>query len=125
MIRLDLPLPPSLNQLTRAGVNAKSGRVYKPGAKLRDEYKGWVRLAAIGAGVAGVGLTGSLLLSVTWYYGKGRIPDIDAGLKVLFDALADAIGFNDRQIVELHVYRDSHRIGRPHCEVEMKELEYE
>lgn len=123
MIRLDLPLPPSLNQLTRAGVNAKSGRVYKPGAKLRDEYKGWVRLAAIGAGVAGIGLGGHLSLTVRWHLGKGQRLDWDNGLKILGDSLADAIGFNDRQICEGHVYRMAEQADRPHCEVELKELE--
>lgn len=125
MIRLSLPLPPSQNQLIRAGINAKSGRVYKPGAKLRDDYREWVRLAAIAAGVAGKGMTGAICVRVMWYYGKRRILDIDNGAKVLLDSLAAAIGFNDRQIVGLTLWRCSEGSEKPRAEVELRELEYE
>ncbi|MDO8671129.1 MAG: RusA family crossover junction endodeoxyribonuclease [Dehalococcoidia bacterium] len=121
MIKLSLPLPPSVNQTNRAAVNRKSGTVYKPGQRLKDEFIEWTRLAAIAAGVYHIGLTGRLALTIRWY---GSKLDIDNGVKTLADSLALAIGFNDAQIKQMHLYHEDDA-DRPHCEIELAELGYE
>lgn len=119
MIRLSLPLPPSTNQTSRAGINRKSGTVYKPGQRLKDEFIEWTRLAAIGAGVYHVGMEGRLALTIRWY---GSRLDWDNGAKTLSDSLALAIGFNDRQIRQAHIYHED-GASRPHCEIELESEE--
>lgn len=126
MITLSLPIPPSINVTSRAGVNRKTGMVYKPGAKLKNQYKEDVLWAARAAGVAGKGLEGAIVLKVCWFFpGKRGALDWDGGIKTLQDALAEAIGFNDSRIVECHSYKTIEKGTKPRVEITLSEMEYE
>ena len=122
-ISLNLPLPPSINRTSRSGVNRVTGKVYKPGAKLKREYQNWCAIAAMAKGVYHVGMTGRLGIRIEWFFPNERVLDWDAGCKTLCDSLADAIGFNDRMIRRAHIETTVLPGCKPHCEIVLVELE--
>jgi crossover junction endodeoxyribonuclease RusA len=88
-----LPVPPSVNHYlrrTRYGVTLTE--------KAR-EFKDIVRLT-----VHGKMMTGNIRMDVR-YFRPRRAGDIDGPLKLVQDSLQGILYENDKQIVELHVYR--------------------
>ena len=117
MIRLTLPIPPGKNKTNRAGLN-KAGRIARAGTLLKAEYCEFVRLATIAAGCYHVGMEGELMLHVWYWWPDERTAhDVDASINLLQDALAAAIGFNDRRVVDCLLHRRIQRGVLPHCEV--------
>lgn len=110
MICLTLPYGPSAN------VYWRSDRRGLP--HLSDEaraYKRQVRLLAFEAGVQP--LQGEVGLRV-FFYRPQRSGDIDGRIKPLLDAMNRVTYVDDKQIVELHVYRREDR-ERPRAEVQI------
>lgn len=112
-VALVLPYPPALNHLYRAFdgkvLLSREGRAYK-------EQVGWLALAAQQAPP----LRGPVVVELVLYRPR-KAGDIDGPLKVLLDALEGHLWANDRQIVEMHVYRkdDKHN---PRVEVRAWEV---
>lgn len=91
--RFTLPVPPSVNHYlkrTRYGVTLTD--------KAR-EFKDIVRYT-----VKGMKLEGNVRMEVK-YYRPRRAGDIDGPLKLVQDSLQGILYENDKQIIELHVYR--------------------
>lgn len=116
MIALTTPLPPSLNNCYTNGrghgrrVLTQQGRTYK--AEITKLLLGRQPLPA----GARVGL--SLRL---WFKTKQR-RDISNCVKLLEDALAEALGFDDCNVDRLHVERAGYDAAQPRCEVVIEVL---
>lgn len=63
-------------------------------------------------------LEGSVALTITFYFKNARM-DIDNALKGLLDCMTGLIYRDDRQIVELHVYK---KIDKKEPRIEIKVL---
>ncbi|HJU04910.1 MAG TPA: RusA family crossover junction endodeoxyribonuclease [Nitrospiraceae bacterium] len=104
---LTLPIPPSINH-QYATVNGRRilsamGRGYKAEvgrqvlvALARSSYRDML-LRTI--------RTRALALTIRFYFASPARRDVDGGVKITQDAVAEALGINDNRIVELHVYK--------------------
>ena len=112
MIRLTLPVPPSLNHYLR-------GRVYKTQeAKI---YQSDVRVICATNGI--LDPTDKLVMFTMHWYPKSRRGDLDNFFKVMIDALEGYVYENDKQIVEIHAYRMPVDKKNPRMEIEIEEIE--
>lgn len=57
-----------------------------------------------------------------WFPNEKQPRDLDNAVKLLQDALAAALGFNDRQVVELHAYHMGYDRARARCELTIEAL---
>ena len=122
-LQLVLPLPPGVNnQYLTVGRR----RVLSAQAKSfnRDVMKIIAALRSKGAlsPAAERSIAESLLgIYLVYYFETPLKRDLDGGLKITLDALASAIGFDDRSVVALHL---SQRIDplRPRVEIEIETI---
>lgn len=91
--RFILPVPPSVNHYLR---RTRYGVTLTEAAK---NFKDTVKYT-----VKGMKLEGNVRMEVK-YYRPRRAGDIDGPLKLVFDSLQGILYENDKQIIELHVYR--------------------
>jgi Holliday junction resolvase RusA-like endonuclease len=114
-LTLTLPLAPTLNHAyltTRQGrrILTDTGRAYVATAALlaanAAQHQGWCYAAKA-----------PLAVTLRLYFARNNA-DLDNRIKLTLDGIADGLGFNDIQIVELHGYKaiDKHN---PRCEVEL------
>ncbi len=102
LLTFTIPLPVSLNN---AYPTSKNGRRFlsKAGKAFKDETSVIVWLAESDADwEAGDGALGIRLMM--WFPNKRRA-DIDNRIKLALDSIAEALGVDDSQFDELHVYR--------------------
>jgi Holliday junction resolvase RusA-like endonuclease len=99
-VQLALPLlPPSMNHMYRP--NGRGGKL------LTDEavtFREEVAVALRGRGAPAGLLACTVRLTFGRRSGRTRRVDADNRIKALADALALALGFDDSQIVEWHIY---------------------
>lgn len=117
-LSLTLPVPPSINH-QYATVNGRrllsaAGRSYK------TEVGQQILLAMAKSADRHALLTsfrsGSLSLSISFYFTSPLRRDVDGGLKITQDALCEALGLNDNRITETHLYKRQD-LERPRVEV--------
>src|SRR5262249_31661304 len=60
-----------------------------------------------------------LSMSLTYYFETPRKRDLDGGLKITLDALERALGFDDRDVVDLHLAKKIDPLY-PRVEVELE-----
>lgn len=113
---LTVPLPPTTNNAYSQGRNGRrflvqSGKDYK--ADIHDRVKifsqGWRP-------------TGKLRLTIGLVFPDNRRADISNRIKLLEDALAEALGFDDRDIWQLYVWRSEPDKLNSRCEVRLEEI---
>lgn len=122
-LSLELPLPPGVNNqyvtVGRRRVLSKPAKAFK-----LDVAKLVERLRTSGALLPQIeaSLTSSLLgLYLTFYFETPRRRDLDGGLKIALDALATALGFDDRDVVDLHLTKQIDPL-RPRLEVQLEQI---
>lgn len=116
-LRLTLPIAPTVNHshlTTRTGK-----RIMKPETR---EYKDAAALMArAAASLQGFQVDNTVrLLFEMHIYGNRNGYDLDNREKHIIDALADGVGFNDKQIDQIHVYRKPKDKDNPRCEVVLR-----
>ena len=117
-MRIVLPLPPSINnQYATVGnrrVLTKDAAQFKRAVRRRI-------LSAHGADLSDVEheqlKTGYLGLYLDFYFETPLKRDLDGGLKIAQDALCEALGLDDRRVVDIHL---SKRIDPLHPRVEVE-----
>lgn len=99
-IELELPEPPSANRYWRVA----RGRPYLSAEA--KAYKLEVRAIALRAGLASLPFPAGrpIVVGLYWYRSR-RAGDLDNRAKVALDGLNGLVWADDRQIVELHLYR--------------------
>ncbi|HYP61263.1 MAG TPA: RusA family crossover junction endodeoxyribonuclease [Thermomicrobiales bacterium] len=122
-LRLTLPLPPSINSqyvtVGRRRVLSKEAKSFKSDVRklidrLRTSGKLPVQIEA--------GLQGSLLgVYMTFHFETPFRRDLDGGLKIALDSLAEALGFDDRMVVDIHLIKQMDTLN-PRLEVEIETI---
>lgn len=122
-IRLTLPLPPGVNnQYVTAGrrrVLSKTAQAFK--RDVRRQIEGLRERGVISSGeeaALGASLLGAYL---TFYFTTPMRRDLDGGLKIALDALAESLGFDDRAVVDLHLTKQIDPL-HPRLEVELETI---
>jgi Holliday junction resolvase RusA-like endonuclease len=59
---------------------------------------------------------GPLVMDITYYLPDLQMRDLDNLQKIILDVVSEALGFNDAEVIELHLKKTLAR-GRPRCEV--------
>jgi crossover junction endodeoxyribonuclease RusA len=122
-LSLELPLPPGVNNqyvtVGRRRVLSKPARAFKQDvAKLIER----MRIAGSLTRQAEAAFADSLLgVYMTFYFETPRRRDLDGGLKIALDAMASAIGFDDRDVVDLHLAKQIDPL-RPRLEVQLETI---
>ena len=103
-IRLELPLPPSINH-QYATVNgrrilSRQSRDYKQ--SVTQEVEQWLASRSRSATSEQWFQDRYLSLSITFYFATALRRDLDGGLKIAQDALCEALGVNDNRVIEIH-----------------------
>jgi crossover junction endodeoxyribonuclease RusA len=119
-LSITLPIPPSINH-QYATVNGRrllssKGRAYK--AQVSQLV--WLNVtqsrnhSLLRSGIQ----SGSLALSIRFYFTSALRRDVDGGLKIAQDALCQGLGINDNRIVETHLYKHVDK-ANPRIEVRL------
>jgi Holliday junction resolvase RusA-like endonuclease len=113
---LDLPLPPSTNAVYRTARNIASVYLSKAGKDYKKAVREICELHQLKP------YEGSVRVDV-WVYFKRRGSDLANREKLMLDALEGYAYVNDRDVVELHMYK---RLDKdyPHCEVHVTPVSY-
>ncbi len=117
---IELPLPPSTNN---AYVNTPRGRRLSQKARA---YKRDVQERLMEAGWRNFHLRLPLSLSI-WYYlpDDKRRRDISNMVKILEDAIAEFMGYDDSRNAEIHLYRRVSEYGVPCVMVRLESVKGE
>ncbi len=122
-LKLSLPLPPSVNNqyvsVGRRRVLSKEAQQFK-----RDVAKlvaGLRERGELSAGQERAVAEELLGVYLTFYFTTPMRRDLDGGLKIALDALAEALGFDDRAVVDLHLTKQIDPL-RPRLEVELETI---
>jgi crossover junction endodeoxyribonuclease RusA len=123
LLRLTLPLPPSINEqyATVDGhrVSSQVARRFKQQVKatlrslerqniLTEELRNQLR-------------QGYLALFLDFYFTTPLKRDLDGGLKITQDALCEGLGLNDNRVVDIHLTKHIDPL-HPHLYVELEAL---
>ena len=123
-VSLTLPLPPSINnQYATAGrrrVLSKDARAFKKDVRKLIEaarLKGTISVADEKA------IMESLLgIYLTFHFETPFRRDLDGGLKIALDAVCEALGVDDRMVVDLHLTKQIDPRS-PRLELELEVIE--
>lgn len=122
-IRLTLPLPPGVNnQYVTVGkrrVLSKPAQTFKRDVK--KQIAGLRERDAITPAQEKELCSSLLGVYLTFYFETPMRRDLDGGLKIALDALADSLGFDDRTVVDLHLTKQIDPL-HPRLEVELETI---
>ncbi len=100
-MKLVLPVPPSANRYWRVRAWRGRAKTYKsPEARAYQQ-----RVMVLAHPWPKPPPTGPVVVTLRWFQGR-RSGDLDDRIKVVLDALQGIAYQNDRQIIELHAFRD-------------------
>ncbi len=117
-VRFELPLPPGVNN-QYSTVNGR--RV------LSAEARRWKKLAlselraTFGPSFRERAKAGYLALFIDFYFESPLRRDLDGGLKIAQDVICEALGVDDRRVVDIHLVKRIDPL-RPHIAVELEAL---
>jgi crossover junction endodeoxyribonuclease RusA len=122
-LRLTLPLPPSINSqyvtVGRRRVLSKEAKRFKADVrKLIDRLRTAGKIPVQTESELQKSLLGVYL---TFHFETPFRRDLDGGLKIALDALAEALGFDDRMVVDLHLVKQMDTLN-PRLEVEIETI---
>ena len=122
-VRLVLPLPPGVNnQYVTAGkrrVLSKPAKAFKAEVtKLLLDHRERNRITTAQERTIRDAFIGVYL---TFYFETPLKRDLDGGLKIALDAIAEGLGFDDRRIVDIHLTKRIDPL-RPRVEVELETI---
>lgn len=123
-LRLTLPLPPSINQQyvvvgKRKRVLSKVANTWK-----KDAHKAlsMMRDKSVISPVEEHAFQTNLLgVYMTFYFATPMRRDIDGGVKITLDTIATALGFDDRNVVDMHLTKQIDPL-HPRVEVEIETI---
>ncbi len=122
-LRLTLSMPPSINSqyvtVGRKRVLSKEAKTYK-----QDVKKHIDRLRSSGQITAETenSLRGALLgVYLTFHFETPFRRDLDGGLKIALDSVCEALGIDDRMVVDLHLVKQMDTL-HPRMEMEMETI---
>lgn len=123
-VRMTLPLPPSINEQyvvvgKRKRVLSKVARVWKKDA---TRVISMLQEKSTISPVEEKALANNLLgVYLTFYFKTPMRRDLDGGLKITLDTIATSLGFDDRNIVDLHLTKQIDPL-HPRVEIEIETI---
>lgn len=122
-MRITLPLPPGVNnQYATVGnrrVLSKEAARFK--RTVKQTFLGAVGMAALDEDERERLQAGYLGLYLDFYFATPLKRDLDGGLKITQDALCEALGLDDRRVVDIHLVKRIDPL-RPRVEVELEAI---
>ena len=117
-VTFELPLPPGVNNQYST---VQGRRVLS--AEARQWKKRALRLLAdvFEPEFQEIARTGYLALFIDFYFESPLRRDLDGGLKIAQDVICEALGVDDRRVVDIHLVKRIDPL-RPHIVVEMEAL---
>lgn len=114
-IQFALPLPPGVNQ-QYATVNGR--RVLSREARRwKTEAMKQLRQLTVPAAFTDTLHDGYLALFIDFYFATPMRRDLDGGLKITQDTICEALGIDDRRVVDIHLVK---RIDPLHPRIEVE-----
>jgi crossover junction endodeoxyribonuclease RusA len=123
LLRLTLPLPPSINEqyATVDGhrVSSQVARHFKQ--QVQDILRSLERQGVLHDELLHRFRQGYLALLLDFYFATPLKRDLDGGLKITLDALCEGLGVNDNRVVDIHLSKHIDPL-HPHLSVEIEAL---
>jgi Holliday junction resolvase RusA-like endonuclease len=116
-LRVTLPLPPSIGTVYRKRGHGRGMFMTKEGTDFKKEAIMLIQMNKPQIAGATFYEGQRFSLKLTLHFPDRRRCDIDNRVKLCQDALADALGFDDKQIDQLIVERGEPDKARPRCEL--------
>ena len=123
LLRLTLPLPPSINEqyATVGGhrVSTKAARRFKQ--QVRDILRSLESQGVLHADLRSTLRQSYLALFLDFYFTTPLKRDLDGGLKITQDALCEGLALNDNRVVDIHLTKHIDPL-HPHLYVELEAI---
>ena len=123
MLRLTLPLPPSINEqyatVNGHRVSSAVARAFKK--QVRDILRSLERQGKLTTNLRDALRNNYLALFLDFYFATPLKRDLDGGLKITQDAICEVLGLNDNRVVDIHLSKHIDPL-HPHLYVELEAL---
>lgn len=124
-IRLTLPMPPSINAQYTLAKGTKKRVLTKAAKDFKKQAGNVILLLQQQSKITPVeekALANNLLgVYMTFYFETPMRRDLDGGLKIALDTIATSLGFDDRNVVDLHLTKQIDPL-HPRLEVEIETI---
>jgi len=122
-VRFGLPLPPGINQqyatVNGRRVLSRDSRKYKK--EVRSSIRRLRAEGTISDSLVAALREGHIGLFIDFFFETPHRRDLDGGLKIVQDAICDALGVNDNRVVDVHLVKRIDPL-RPRIEVELEAI---
>jgi len=123
LLRLTLPLPPSINEqyATVGGhrVSTKAARRFKQ--QVRDILRSLESQGVLHDDLRSTLRQSYLALFLDFYFTTPLKRDLDGGLKITQDALCEGLALNDNRVVDIHLTKHIDPL-HPHLYIELEAI---
>lgn len=123
VLRLTLPLPPSINEqyatVNGHRVSSVVARTFKK--QVRDTLRTLERQGKLTNALRETLHENYLALFLDFYFATPLKRDLDGGLKITQDAICDVLGLNDNRVVDIHLTKHIDPL-HPHLYVELEAI---
>jgi crossover junction endodeoxyribonuclease RusA len=123
LLRLTLPLPPSINEqyATVNGHRVSSSVARRFKQQVRDTLRSLERQGILDDVLRHALRQNYLALFLDFYFTTPLKRDLDGGLKITQDALCETLGLNDNRVVDIHLVKHIDPL-HPHLYVELEAI---
>ncbi|HLZ81373.1 MAG TPA: RusA family crossover junction endodeoxyribonuclease [Ktedonobacteraceae bacterium] len=123
LLRLTLPLPPSINEqyTTVNGHRVSSVVARRFKQQTRDTLRSLERQGILHDHLRNALRQGYLALLLDFYFTTPLKRDLDGGLKITLDALCEGLGLNDNRVVDIHLSKHIDPL-HPHLYIELEAI---
>jgi crossover junction endodeoxyribonuclease RusA len=124
LLRLTLPLPPSINEqyATVDGHRVSTSIARRFKRQVKDALRSLEREGLLHDELRSTFRQSYLALFLDFYFTTPLKRDLDGGLKVTQDALCEALGLNDNRVVDIHLVKHIDPL-HPHLYIELEALQ--
>lgn len=123
LLRLTLPLPPSINEqyatINGHRVSSTVARRFKQ--QVSDKLRSLERQGVVHDDLRNALRQNYLALFLDFYFTTPLKRDLDGGLKITQDALCEVLGLNDNRVVDIHLTKHIDPL-HPHLYVELESI---
>ena len=117
-VQFELPMPPGIN----SQYSTVNGRRVLSAVARRWKKQALAELAGtFTPAFRDLARSGYLALFIDFYFETPLRRDLDGGLKITQDAICEALGVDDRRVVDIHLVKRIDPL-RPHISVEIEAL---
>lgn len=125
-LSLTLPMPPSINAQYTLARGTKRRVLTKAARDFKKQASNIILLMQQQSKITPVEerafATNLLGVYMTFYFETPMRRDLDGGLKIALDTIAESLGFDDRNVVDLHLTKQIDPLD-PRLEVEIETIE--